>query len=152
VNYRSIALFSSALLSLTATYALAGEFLENNGVALNSYDPLTYFTPAPDPALGTKDLSYSYKGSTFYFLTPSHMHTFESNPEQYAPQFGGYDAYGVSQGLKVAAHPRVFAVANGKLYLFSDNEARKNWKKDISGNVARASERWPEVTKLASNR
>ncbi|HEY2678169.1 MAG TPA: YHS domain-containing (seleno)protein [Steroidobacteraceae bacterium] len=152
MNYRSIILTSAALLSLTATYALAGEFLENNGAALNSYDPITYFTPAPDPALGSRELTYTYKGSTFYFLTPSHMHTFENNPEQYAPQFGGYDAYGVSQGLKLPAHPRVFAVVNGKLYLFSDVESRKNWKKDVSGNVARASERWPEVTKLALNR
>lgn len=153
VNYRSIIRFSSvAILSLTATYALAGEFLESNGAALNAYDPLSYFTPSPDPVPGTKELSYTYKGSTFYFLTPGHMRTFASDPEHYAPQFGGYDAYGVSQGLKVPAHPRVFAVIDGKLYLFSDAEARKNWKKDISGNVARASERWPEVTKLAQNR
>jgi YHS domain-containing protein len=152
VNYRSILLSTTALLSLTATYALAGEFLENNGAALNAYDPLTYFTPSPDPTTGSNKLAYTYKGSTFYFLTPGHMHTFESNPEQYAPQFGGYDAYGVSQGLKVPAHPRVFAVVDGKLYMFSDPESRKNWKKDVAGNVARASERWPEVTKLASNR
>jgi YHS domain-containing protein len=153
VNTRSIIRFSSvALLSLTATYALAGEFLEEKGAALNSNDPLTYFTPSPDPASGVKQLSYVYKGSTFYFLTPSHLRTFASNPEQYAPQFGGYDAYGVSQGLKVPAHPRVFAVVDGKLYMFSDSEARKNWKKDVSGNIARASERWPEVTNLAQNR
>ena len=51
------------------------------------------------------------------------------------------------------AHPRVFAVVDGKLYMFSDSEARKNWKKDVSGNIARASERWPEVTEdLAQNR
>lgn len=153
MNTRSIIRFSSvALLSLTATYALAGEFLEEKGAALDSNDPLTYFTPSPDPASGVKQLSYVYKGSTFYFLTPSHLRTFASNPEKYAPQFGGYDAYGVSQGLKVPAHPRVFAVVDGKLYMFSDSEARKNWKKDVSGNIARASERWPEVTNLAQNR
>jgi YHS domain-containing protein len=153
VNYRSIFRFSSvALLSLTATYALAGDFLEQNGAALNGNDPLSYFSSSPDPTPGARNLSYTYKGSTFYFLTPGRLHTFESNPEQYAPQFGGYDAYGVSQGLKVPAHPRVFAVVNGKLYLFSDTQARKNWKKDVSGNIAKASERWPEVTKLAQNR
>jgi YHS domain-containing protein len=154
VIYPSILRFTSvAILSLTATYALAGDFSEEKGVALNSYDALSYFAAIPDPIPGVKELSFDYKGSKFYFITSSHLHTFAGDPEHYAPQYGGFDAYGVSQGHKVAAHPRVFAVVNGKLYLFSDVESRKNWKKDISGNVARATEQWSEVSKLvAQNR
>ncbi|HXI47876.1 MAG TPA: YHS domain-containing (seleno)protein [Steroidobacteraceae bacterium] len=152
--YRSILrLASVAVLSVTASYALAGDFFEENGVALNSYDAISYFAQAPEPIPGKKELSADYKGSKFYFVTNTHLHTFEANPERYAPQFGGFDAYGVSQGRKVAAHPRVFALVDGKLYMFSDVESRKNWKKDISGNVARASEQWSEVSKLvAQNR
>ena len=151
---RSIFRFASvALLSLTATYALAGDFFEEKGVALNSYDALSFFTSAPDPIPGVKELTYEYKGSKFEFITSAHMRTFASDPERYAPQFGGFDAYGVSQGRKVGAHPRVFAVVDGKLYMFSDIESRKNWKKDVAGNVARASEQWSEVSKLvAQNR
>jgi YHS domain-containing protein len=154
VTYRSIFRFASvAILSLTATYALAGEFFEEDGVALNSYDALSYFAPAPDPIPGVKDLSFDYKGSKFYFVTPTHMRTFASDPERYAPQYDGFDAYGVSQGKKVGAHPRVFALVNGKLYMFSDLESRKIWKKDAPGNIARASEQWSQVSKLvAQNR
>ena len=152
--YRPVLRFASiAILSLTATYALAGDFYEEKGVALNSYDALSYFASNPDPIPGVKDLSFDYKGSKFYFITPTHLHTFASDPERYAPQFGGFDAYGVSQGRKVGAHPRVYAVVDGKLYMFSDVESRRNWKKDVSGNVARASEQWSEVSKLvAQNR
>jgi YHS domain-containing protein len=146
----TLRLFSAAILSLTASYVLAGDFVEHKGSALNGYDPLSYFTPSPDPAPGASTLSYTYKDSKFYFLTPGHLRTFASNPEQYAPQFRGYDAYGVSQGLKVPANPRVFKVVNGKLYLFADSEARNLWTKDIQGNIARATEQWPEVVKLAS--
>jgi len=154
VIYRSIFRFASvALLSVTASYALAGDFFEEKGVALNSYDAISYFAPAPDPILGVKELSFDYKGSKFYFITGTHKNTFASDPERYAPQYGGFDAYGVSQGHKVAAHPRVFALVDGKLYMFSDLESRKNWKKDIQGNIARASEQWSEVSKLvAQNR
>ena len=153
MTYRSIFRISSlAILSLTATYALAGDFFEDKGVALNSYDAVSYFAPAPDPMLGVSEHSYTYQGSKFYFITGSHLDAFVSNPEKYAPQFGGYCAYNVSQGRKVGAHPRVFAVVDGKLYLFSDLEARKNWKKDIPGNIARATEQWQEVSKLALNR
>jgi YHS domain-containing protein len=154
VIYRSIfRLASVAILSVTATYALAGDFFEEKGAALDSYDALSYFTPAPDPILGVKELSYDYKGSKFYFVTNTHLHAFAADPERYAPQYGGFDALGVSQGRKVGAHPRVFALVDGKLYMFSDVESRKNWKKNISGNVARASEQWAEVSKLvAQNR
>ena len=153
MTYRSIFRLSSlAILSLTATYALAGDFFEENGVALKSYDALSYFTPAPDPVLGVKEHSYTYKDSKFYFITGSHLDSFVSDPDRYAPQFGGYCAYGVSQGHKVGAHPRVFAVVDGKLYMFSDLDARKNWKKDIPGNIARATDQWQEVSKLALNR
>jgi len=154
VIYRSIFRFASvAILSVTATYALAGDFFEDKGVALSSYDALSYFTPAPDPLPGKKDFSFDYKGSKFYFLTSARLQTFQTDPERYAPQFGGFDAFGVSQGRKVGAHPRVFAVVDGKLYMFSDVESRKNWKKDVAGNVTRASAQWSEVSKLvAQNR
>jgi len=154
VNYRSIVRFASAaVLALSAAQVFAGDFYEDKGVALNSYDPISYFTSTQDPIPGVKDLRFDYKGSKFYFVTPSHQHTFASDPAKYAPQYDGFDAYGVSQGRKVGGHPRVFAVVDGKLYMFSDLESRKNWKKDVSGNIARASEQWTEVSKLvAQNR
>ena len=154
MNYRSIVRFASAaVLTLSAVQVFAGDFYEDKGVALNSYDAISYFTPAPDPILGVKDLSFEYNGSKFYFVTPSHLHTFAGDPAKYAPQYDGFDAYGVSQGRKVGGHPRVFAVVDGKLYMFSDLESRKNWKKDVQGNIARASDQWGEVSKLvAQNR
>ena len=127
MNYRSIIRFTSAaLLTLSAAQVFAGDFFEDKGVALNSYDALSYFTPSPDPILGSKELSFDYKGSKFYFITPAHLRTFASDPAKYAPQYDGFDAYGVSQGRKVGAHPRVFALVDGKLYMFSDlkNRAR----------------------------
>jgi YHS domain-containing protein len=136
-------------LGLAAAAASAGEFLEQNGAALGGYDPFTYLGSTPYPTSGSRELSYTYKDSKFYFLTPGHLRAFAENPEQYAPQFGGYDAYGVSQGLKTPAHPRVFAVVDGKLYLFSDTESRKSWKKDVKGNILRASEQWPRIAQLA---
>jgi YHS domain-containing protein len=154
MNYRSIIrLTSAAILTLSAAQVFAGDFYEDKGVALNSYDPVSYFAPAPDPILGKKDLSFDYKGSKFYFITPSHQLQFESDPAKYVPQYGGFDALGVSLGRKVGAHPRVFALVDGKLYMFSDLESRKNWKKDVNGNIARATEQWGEVSKLvAQNR
>ncbi len=94
MNYRSIIRFTSAaILTLSAAQVFAGDFYEEKGVALNSYDALSYFTPSPDPIQGSKELSFDYKGSKFYFITPAHMRTFASDPEKYAPQYDGFDAY-----------------------------------------------------------
>ncbi len=154
MNYRSIIRFASAaVLTLSAAQVFAGDFYEEKGVALNSYDALSYFASAPDPIPGVKDLSFDYKGSKFYFVTNAHLRTFASDPEKYAPQYDGYDAYDVSHGKKVGAHPRVFALVDGKLYMFSELESRKNWKKDAPGNIVRASEQWSQASKLvAQNR
>lgn len=63
MNYRSVIRFTSAaILTLSAAHVFAGDFYEEKGVALNSYDAISYFDPAPDPILGVKELSYEYKG------------------------------------------------------------------------------------------
>jgi YHS domain-containing protein len=138
---KSIVLFST----LVASWAQAGEFLEQNGVALSRLDALTYFSRDQKLMDGDQQKSFVYKGSKFYFITSAHLDAFKSDPERYAPQFGGYCAYNAAQGREVAANPRVFAIQDGKLYLFSDRESLRHWKEDIAANVARASQAWPAL-------
>jgi hypothetical protein len=143
-SLKSLALIT--LISLPVAGAIAGDFAEENGVALKRFDPVAYFVRDHQPALGVRELSTVYKDSKFYFLTKSDMEAFIANPEHYAPQFGGYCAYNAALGSKVAGSPRIFAVVDDKLYLFSSFTAMKDWKKDVGGNLARATEAWPTVT------
>jgi YHS domain-containing protein len=141
---------SMAVLLLAARLIIAGDFSEENGVALGRFDAVSYSVHDHQPMLGTREFSTVYKGSTFYFITNSNLHTFLVDPERYAPQFGGFCAYNAAQGQKIAASPRVFALVDGKLYLFSNGDARKNWKQDVAGNVARATEQWANLSKLVA--
>jgi len=59
--------------------------------------------------------------------------------------------FGVSQGRKVGA-TTCFCRRRRKVYMFSDVESRKNWKKDVAGNVTRASAQWARVSKRSANR
>ena len=142
-NRSVVRLMSIAILSLTAISALAGQLFDENknGVALNRYDPVSYFT-APEPIRGIGKYEYVYKDTKFRFISARNRRTFMENPEHYAPRFGGYCAYGATRGEKITASSRVFDIVDGKLYLFSDRGARREWKKDVSGNIARADERW----------
>ena len=53
----------------------------------------------------------------FLFASAANRDAFAAQPERYAPQFGGYCAYGTAAGYKVDTQPDAFAVVDGKLYL-----------------------------------
>ena len=135
------------LLLVTATVASAGDFFEKEGVALRGYDPVSYFTEGK-PEQGLPTHSYLHKGSTFHFASAENRRVFAGNPDKYAPQFGGYCAYGTAQGYKVSTQPDAFAVVDGKLYLNYNRDVAKIWQQDVPGNIARAEENWPEVSKM----
>lgn len=136
----------SAILTVTAGSALAGDFFEKDGVALRGYDPVAYFTTGM-PVKGAAAHRYEYKGSTFYFATSANERSFIRNPGKYVPQFGGFCAFGAANGYKVSTQPDAFAVVDGKLYLNHDIKVLGRWKEDVPGNIAKAEKNWPEVSK-----
>lgn len=126
--------------------ASAGEYFEKEGIALRGYDPVSYFTVGK-PELGSPEYSHVHEGSKFLFASEENRKLFAADPDKYAPQFGGYCAFGTSRGYKVSTSHDAFAVVNGKLYLNYNTEVTKIWSQDIPGNIAIAEEKWPEVRK-----
>ena len=136
-------------LNLLAGMAVAGDFFEKDGVALRGYDPVSYFT-VNKPQLGVAAHTHTYKGSTFWFTSEGNRKLFAADPEKYAPQFGGYCAFGVARGgYKVSTQPEAFAVVDGKLYLNYNSDVQKLWQKDVPGFISTAEKRWPEAAKTA---
>jgi YHS domain-containing protein len=143
---RFFRLIAIAAVSLMSTAALAGDFFETAGVALHGYDPVAYFVAA-EPQKGQAQYNYEYQGSKFYFASEANRRAFMETPEKYAPQFGGYCAYGTSQGYKVSTQPDAFAIIKDKLYLNYNKKVQGIWRQDVSGNIERAEKNWPEVQK-----
>lgn len=139
-------LFLSALLTMIAGTALAGEYFEQDGVALRGYDPVAYFTDGK-PTKGTSAHTYEYKGSTFQFATAANRRQFVRDPAKYAPQFGGFCAFGTANGYKVSTQPDAFAVVDGKLYLNHNLKVLELWQADVPGYITQAQANWPEVSK-----
>jgi len=54
---------------------------------------------------GSKEFSVNHFGITWYFSSAENQKTFQSDPEKYSPQFGGYCAYGMSRGYKAKTDP-----------------------------------------------
>jgi YHS domain-containing protein len=134
------------LLTAAAFPALAANFYEKNGAALGGHDPVAYFTDGK-PVLGNAAITHVYKGATFHFASAANRDAFAAQPERYAPQYGGYCAYGLTRGYKAATDPASFAVVDGKLYLNYNREVQTAWSADAKGNIVKADAKWPEVAK-----
>ena len=113
-------------------------------VAVSGYDPVAYFTQGK-PVQGSKQFTATHQGAEFRFANAKHLAAFKANPAKYAPQYGGYCAWAVSQGYTASADPSVFKVVGGKLYLNYNQDIGAKWAKDIPGHIASANKNWPKV-------
>ena len=140
---RLIAVFVAFLF---AAGALAGEYYEKHGVALRGHDAVAYFKDGK-PVRGSPEHRADYQGSTFHFATAANRAAFVADPARYAPQYGGYCAYGLASGYKAAIDPAAFTIVDGKLYLNYNKSVQKQWSADVPGFVAKADRNWPEVSR-----
>ena len=134
-------------LMLLSSSAFAGDLVNVAGasrIALNGYDPVAFFTDAK-PVIGSPFIKGSYQGADYLFATEDHKTLFLANPEKYAPQYGGYCAYGVAQGALVKVEPDQFTVRDGKLYLNYDADVQATWLKDPAGYIKDADTRFPTL-------
>jgi len=115
-------------------------------VAVSGHDPVAYFTQNR-PMKGEARFSTQYKGVEWRFANEEHKGKFIANPEQYAPQYGGYCAWAVAQGYTASGDPTRWKIVDGKLYLNYDADVQKKWEADIPGFISKANKNWPAVLK-----
>jgi YHS domain-containing protein len=139
------ALFLLGLVAICAR-ASAGEFYEHDGLALRGYDPVAYFTEQR-AVKGLPEFLLEHRGSTFRFASSANREAFRQDPARYAPQYGGYCAYGTARGYKAAIDPAAFRVVDGKLYLNYDASVQREWSKDVAGYIDTADRNWPAVSR-----
>lgn len=114
------------------------------GTAINGTDPVSYFT-AGRPIEGKSSISYEWNGATWRFISTENRDRFAADPEKFAPQYGGYCAWAVAQGYTASTDPEAWSIVEGKLYLNYSKSVRKQWSKDIPGNIKAADQNWPGV-------
>lgn len=115
-----------------------------NGIAIRGTDPVAYFTQG-EPVSGSAEYTYDWNGATWQFASAEHRDLFAANPEQYAPEYGGYCAWAVSQGYTASIDPEAWKIVDGQLYLNYDKRVQQRWARDIPGNIAKANQNWPDV-------
>jgi YHS domain-containing protein len=134
------------LAATTPAFADKAQIWTNFGsnVAIRGYDPVAYFT-AGRPTEGSATFKTTYRGAEFRFANAANRAAFIANPARYAPQFGGYCAWAVSQGYTAGIDPNAWAIVDGKLYLNYNQSVQSRWQSDRANNIAAANRNWPSV-------
>ncbi|HEY0653615.1 MAG TPA: YHS domain-containing (seleno)protein [Chryseosolibacter sp.] len=141
---RKLVKFLAAAIILCSCQAKSGEvFVTENG-AIGGYDPVAYFN-AGKPVLGHKRFSADWKNATWYFSSEENRNLFQSAPEKYSPQYGGYCAYGTAEGHKAPTQPDAWTIVNDKLYLNYNTEVRRYWMEDQTRLILKADSNWVVV-------
>ena len=115
----------------------------DQNVALEGYDPISYF--GDRPVKGNPTITTTHSGAIYYFSTPANKSQFEADPDQYLPQYGGFCAVAVSEGKLVPIDPETYKVTDGKLYLFYNGEhgnTKPQWEADEATIHANADAQW----------
>jgi len=95
-----------------------------------------------------------YQNFTYNFLTKKNKEIFETNPEKYIPQWGGYCAWGIA-GEYCPKYPWAYdclgpsgnwghwTIRNDKLYFFLFSEAKENFVNETD-IITTGDARWDE--------
>lgn len=143
-------LFSVVCLAQQSETTRKKHFNLDDNVALSGYDPVSYF--ANKPIEGNKNINYTYKGVTYYFLTEKSKALFKANPEKYEPQYGGWCAYALAKKDPdlMNADPETYKITDGKLYVFYNSfgvNTKKKWSKNESEMKQTADKNWNKIIK-----
>ena len=140
------------LLSLSTISATAAEPINTlersglfgykpSGIAIRGFDTVAYFTEGK-PREGSDEFTSAWQGATWKFASQEHLDIFKDNPEKYAPQYGGYCAYGVAQDSLVKIEGDNWTIVDDKLYLNYDDDLQEKWEKDIPGFIDAANNKF----------
>lgn len=125
-------------------WGMWGEINTSEGVALNGYDPVAYFT-SNEPVAGSSDFSQDWGGVTWQFSSGENRDLFADSPEDYAPQFGGFCSFAVSKGFTADISTDAWHIEDGKLYVFADQNVRDEWVAGLSaGSLEESTENWSQ--------
>jgi hypothetical protein len=148
------AAIAAAALTLAVTVTTAGAQADvpgrintdRRGLAAHGYDVVAYITQG-QALMGEPAFQASWRNATFRFANADHRDRFLANPEQYAPQYGGFCAYAVSRGYTADVDPEAWSVVGGRLFLNYSKSVRQTWLADRDENIAKGDRNWTTLSR-----
>lgn len=136
--------FAGFLAITTAVHADGKRLLnlDKDGIAIQGYDPVAFFT-VKAPLKGNPAFTAEHEGAIYRFHSAKNRDLFKAEPAKYAPQFGGYCAYGVSRNALAPIRIEAWQVVGGRLLMQKNEGIRDDFNADPAGNLKKADANWP---------
>lgn len=110
-------------------------------LALEGYDVLTYFD-LTGAKFGLDSYQAVYRGKRYLFSSAENQQKFADDPQRYLPQFDGHCAQSVAMKKDMPSNPAIYTLQQGRLYMFSDEEAKQEWSRDSQKSLVVANNNW----------
>ena len=117
------------------------------GLGAKGYDVVGYFT-AGKAIAGSDRYVTEYGGVKWQFANAENLAAFKSDPAKYAPQYGGFCAWGASVGKLFDVDPvNGWKIVDGKLYLNFNADINATFSKDPQSFIDKANRNWTSLNK-----
>ena len=136
-----LAVFLLAASFVSAPARAADEVFATADGAIRGFDPVAYHEQQR-AVRGAPTITHTWNGATWRFASEANRARFAADPQRYAPAYGGFCAYGTSQGYKVSTDPDAFAIVDGRLYLNYSKPVQVTWNLDRPGYIRKADANW----------
>jgi len=133
-----------SVMAAVGAHAADEHSVNAQGVMLQGYDPVAYFT-AGMPTKGMDKFAHTWNNATYHFASAENRDKFAKAPETYAPQYGGFCAFGTAMGKKFDTDPEAWRIVDNKLYMNLNKDVQKRWLTDVPGYIAQANGNWPNI-------
>ena len=123
----------------------AGDYFNSNaqGVAIEGYGPVAYFVRKM-AVRGTDAHQTEWQGVTWYFSSKKHKDMFRSDPDGFAPKFGGWCAMAMTGGqVAEVDFDNGWTVDATGLYFNVNKDVRLRWLRGYNRNVGKGNDNWP---------
>ncbi len=118
----------------------------SKGLALKGYDPVAYFE-ASQALKGSAEFEYAWMEAKWHFTSARNRDLFAASPSRYAPQFGGYCAWAVSQGYTADTDPLAWKILDGRLYLNYNKSIQRKWEAGGAELIHAGERNWDRLSR-----
>lgn len=116
-----------------------------SGFAIGGIDPIAYFEESR-MQWGEEEFEHTWRGTAWRFKTQGNLNAFRRSPTLYAPVFAGYDPYALANGILTEGKPALWAILEGRLYLFQNAVNRHLWSEEGEKLKAKVKANWQELS------
>lgn len=140
----------SILVFITSSISISNaqnvKYSSTDGIAIKGYDVVAYFKQQ-QAIVGSDAFTTEWSGSKWKFASQANLDSFKLAPQKYAPQYGGYCAYGCSDNHLAPTDPNAITIVNDKLYLNYSLKVKSYWLKDTTNLIKKADGFWSSLNK-----